>query len=113
MAGDFFESVPAGGDLYVLSNILHDWDDENSLRILRNCRKVMSPAAKLLVIETIVAEDNEPSHAKQVDMMMLALTGGLERTEAEFVSLFERSGFRLTRTFPSGPQNGNLEAVPV
>jgi ubiquinone/menaquinone biosynthesis C-methylase UbiE len=97
---DFFESVPAGGDAYMMKHIIHDWDDEHSLRILKNCHAVMQRGARLLVVDSIIAPGNEPSVGKTLDLFML-LIGGRERTEAEFRTLFERAGFELTRIVPT------------
>ena len=104
VSGDFFAGVPAGGDAYVLSWILHDWDDEAAVRILRNCRASMGDASRLLVLELVLSPGNAPhpstaadTLARTVDLEMLAVVGGRERTEAEFRALFGRAGFRLTR----------------
>src|SRR5205823_7158350 len=86
-SGDFFAAVPSGADAYMMKHIVHDWDDENSLRILRNCHAAMQPEGKLLVIESVIAPGNEPSMGKVLDIEML-LIGGRERTEADFRNLF-------------------------
>ena len=104
VSGDFFAGVPVGGDAYVLSWILHDWDDEAAVRILTNCRAAMDDAGRLLVLELVLSPANG-SHsstaadalARTVDLEMLAVVGGRERTEVEFGVLFGRAGFRLTR----------------
>jgi hypothetical protein len=104
VGGDFFAGVPAGGDAYVLSWILHDWDDEAAARILRNCRAAMSDDGRLLVLELVLSPPNEPHPptaadrlARTLDLEMLAVVGGRERTEAEFRALFGRAGFGLAR----------------
>ncbi|WP_119391857.1 methyltransferase [Taklimakanibacter lacteus] len=103
VAGDFFESVPAG-DLYVLKKVIHDWDDERSEAILRNCRKAMPSNGKVLLAETLVPPGDQPSQIKYVDVVMLAVTGGLERTEAQYASLFAAAGLKLNRVIPTqGP----------
>ena len=88
--GDFFSSVPAGGDVYVLKSVLHDWDDERCVAILRNCRAAMDEAARLVIVELILPERMTPSgpmlSAALLDLIMLAYAGGRERTEAEFTS---------------------------
>jgi hypothetical protein len=112
MEGNFFESVPAGGGAYFLRHIIHDWDDEKSLTILRNCRKVMSPGGKLLVVEGLVPPGNEPALSKFFDLAMMVLPGGLERTEAEFRTLFQAAGFRLTRFVPTRTWVSVIEGVP-
>jgi hypothetical protein len=98
---DFFKSIPAGSDAYLLSNILHDWPDEQCHIILTNCHKAMKAESKLLVMEMVIPPGNEPSVAKLLDIEMLVITGGRERTEAEFKSLLESSGFKLSRIIPT------------
>jgi O-methyltransferase domain len=110
--GDFFESVPAGGDVYLISNILHDWDDERCVRILRNCRAAMSDSSALLVGEAILPDGNEPSLAWMVDLIMMALTGGQQRTVGEFSSLFDAAGLKLSSVIPTGG-GALIEAVPA
>ena len=112
VAGDFLEAVPPGGDAYLLSWILHDWDDETALRILVNCRAAMNDAARLLVVELIVpaADDQAPASSvarlvKQTDLEMLAVVGGRERTAAEYSELLAQAGFSLARVLP-------LEGMP-
>jgi O-methyltransferase domain/Dimerisation domain len=93
--GDFFESVPEGADAYLLKNVLHDWDDASTLKILRNCRRAMSDRAKLLVIEMVLQEQASEPFGSLLDLNMLVMSGGRERTEAEYRNLFEQAGFRL------------------
>jgi O-methyltransferase domain len=102
--GSFFERVPAG-DAYILSTILHDWDDESAAAILRTIRKAAPPDARLLVIETILPEDNEPNGAKWLDLLMLALFAGKERTDAQWRALFADGGFE-----PVSMEDGLIEA---
>lgn len=97
VAGDFFESVPAGGDAYMMKHIIHDWDEARALAILLNCHRAMTDNGRLLLIEAVVAPGNEPSLGKLMDINMLILPGGRERTEAEYADLFAKAGFRLTR----------------
>lgn len=113
VAGDFFESVAPGGDAYVLKNIIHDWNDERAVTILKNCRKGMAPGAKVLVVEMVVQPGNDPSPAKMFDITMLVAEGGQERTEAEHARLFEASGFRLSRVVPTPSPVSVIEAVAV
>jgi hypothetical protein len=113
VAGDFFESVPGGGDAYVLSWILHDWDDERALRILRNCRAACVEGSRLVVVETILPTGDAPHFGKVLDVAMLVLTGGRERTEAEYCRLFETAGYRLTRVLPTPSPMSVVEAVAV
>jgi len=97
VAGDFFETVPAGAEAYFLRHIIHDWDDDESRTILRNCRRAMERGARLLVVEGIVPPGNDPHFSKFFDLAMMAIPGGMERTEEEFRRLFEAAGFRLAR----------------
>jgi hypothetical protein len=93
--GSFFDGVPAGGDAYVLKHIIHDWDDEPSVRILRNVRSAAAPGAALLLIETVIPEDDSASVAKCVDMEMLVINDGRERTAGEYRRLFDEAGFEM------------------
>ncbi|MBV9211219.1 MAG: methyltransferase [Acidobacteria bacterium] len=97
VAGDFFESVPEGGDAYILKWIIHDWDEERATSILRNCHRAMKENGKLLLVEAVVPEGVEPHFSKFIDLNMLVMTGGRERTQEEYRKLFEASGFRLTK----------------
>lgn len=112
VAGDFFESVPAGGDTYTLKDIIHDWDDERAVAILRNCRRAMQPDAKLLLIERVLPADGEAAIGKMVDVTMMVLTGGMERTEDEYRALLEAAGFQLRRTVFTHSSASVLEALP-
>ena len=100
VAGDFFDAVPDGGSFYVLAQILHDWDDDHCVKILRNCREAMLPGAKLLIIEQVIPPRNEPSLGKWLDLHMLVLVGGRERTEAEYASLLRAGDLKLDRVIP-------------
>ncbi|MBZ4417201.1 acetylserotonin O-methyltransferase [Myxococcus sp. RHSTA-1-4] len=113
VGGDFFSAVPGGGDLYVLSNILHDWDNTRAEHILRNCRRAMVPSGRLLLVEMMLSSEHEPDLARMTDLNMLTLTGGKERTEAEFVALLARAGFRLSSVRPLQPMTCLIEAVPT
>jgi SAM-dependent methyltransferase len=95
--GDFFKEVPRGGDAYILKWVLHDWDDERSIAILKNCHRAMVPDGRLFVVEAPLPRRNEPSLHKLMDVNMLVMTGGRERTEAEYRTLFDAAGFALTR----------------
>ncbi|MGH3768076.1 MAG: methyltransferase [Pseudonocardiaceae bacterium] len=113
MSGDFFDSVPEGGDAYLLSSIIHDWDDDQATRILSVCRGAMADTACVLLAEVVVPTGNEPSGGKLLDLEMLVMTGGgRQRTEAEYRSLFARAGLRLTRIVPSSGVVSLVEAVP-
>jgi hypothetical protein len=111
--GDFFESVPEGGDAYTLKMILHDWDDERAIHILRTVRRAMRDDATLLVMESVLAPGNEPHPGKLMDLDMLVMTGGRERTEDEFRAVFERAGFRLARVVPTHSPIAVVEAEPM
>jgi hypothetical protein len=111
--GDFFESVPGGADTYLMRHIIHDWTDEQSIRILKNCRKVIPAHGKLLLAEFAVSTANEASWGKDADMIMLAFPGGMERTEQEYGELFEKSGFRLTTVTPTKSAVWVFEGRPV
>jgi O-methyltransferase domain/Dimerisation domain len=111
-AGDFFERVPAGGDLYLLKRVVHDWDDERASAILRSCRAAMGDRSRLLVIEHVLPPGNAPSWGKLLDLQMLVLTpGGRERDEAGFRALLASTGLRLERIIPAGPTASLIEAV--
>ena len=112
-AGDFFETVPAGGDAYLLSHIIHDWNDDRCLAILGHCRKAMKPDSRLLLVETVLPAGDAPHPGKVLDMVMLVFPGGQERTEAEFAALLGRAGFRLSRVVPTASAVGVVEAVPA
>ncbi|MDQ2973775.1 MAG: acetylserotonin O-methyltransferase [Acidobacteriota bacterium] len=101
VAGDFFQSVPGGGDAYILKWIIHDWDDERSNTILRNCHRAMTENGKLLLVEAVVPRGSEPHFSKFIDLNMLVMTGGRERTENEYRMLLETSGFKLTSIIPT------------
>ena len=97
---DFFKEIPSGSDVYLMSNILHDWSDDQCRIILTNYKHAMKRESRLLVIEMIVPPGNEPSVAKLLDLEMFVMTGGRERTETEFKNLFESSGFKISRIIP-------------
>jgi SAM-dependent methyltransferase len=112
--GDMFESVPSGADLYVLKTVIHDWNDDLSLRVLKNCRKAMASGARLLLIESVVPAGNMPHFSKFMDLNMLVLThGGRERTESEYRVLFHAAGFELTRVIETPAQMSLLEGCPI
>jgi ubiquinone/menaquinone biosynthesis C-methylase UbiE len=110
-SGNFFESVPAGGDAYVMKWIIHDWVDAKSTTILENIRSAMNENGKLLLIETVVPEGNHPDLSKFLDLNMMVMTGGRERTEAEFNSLLAASGFKLRRVIRTASPVYVIEAV--
>jgi hypothetical protein len=114
VAGDFFQSVPEDGGVYLLS---HNWDDQRCGTILANCRAAMPPRAKLLVLEQVLPERFEPSpeavRASMADLHMLAITGGQERTAGEYRRLFAAAGFTLTRVIGTAVPESLVEGVPV
>jgi hypothetical protein len=107
VAGDFFESIPSGSDVYVLKSVIHDWNDEESIQILTNCRRAMGPSARLLVIEPImpVRSEASPHHETlaQLDLTMMVALGAKERTEAEIRELLSHAQLRALRLIPAGP----------
>jgi SAM-dependent methyltransferase len=113
VAGNFFEFVPPGADLYVLKKVIHDWNDEQAVAILRNCRKAMAPHGRVLIAETIIPAGNEPNPIKLIDANMLAVTGGLERTRDEYASLLAAAELRLDRVISTSQPISVLEAACV
>ena len=98
VSGDFFQSVPDGADAYIMANVLHDWDDANSVRILGACRRAMAEDGRVLIVERLIPDDL--ADAVQVllsDLTMLVITGGQERTNAEFGQLLAEAGLRLAK----------------
>jgi hypothetical protein len=112
VGGDFFVEVPPGGDLYLLAQILHDWDDTRSMGILRQCRRAMPTHGKLLVIELVLPPGEEPFFGKWLDLHMLVLLGARERTEDEYRALLNAAGFELGRVIPTRAGPGIVEALP-
>lgn len=112
VAGDFFQAIPARGDTYTLSRVLHDWDDEHAVRILRTVRAAMSGDDRLLVLEMVVPEDGTPHPSKMLDIAMLVQFGGRERTAREYATLFSAGSLKLARTFRTAGPTTVLEAVP-
>ncbi len=110
-SGDFFKMVPAGGDAYLLSHVIHDWSEEQCLTILGHCRKSMKPNGRLLIVEMVLPAGDTPHPGKMLDMVMLVLPGGQERTESEYSSLFGKAGFRLVRVVPTESAVSVVEAV--
>jgi len=110
---DFFKSVPAGGDAYLLSHVIHDWTEDQCLTILGNCRKVMKSSGRLLIIETVIPHGDTPHPGKLLDIAMLVMPGGQERTEEEYGTLLGKAGFRLMRVVPTQSAVSVVEATPV
>jgi hypothetical protein len=113
--GDFFQSVPAGGDLYFMKHIIHDWEDSKAIAILKNCRQALEgkPAGRVVLLEFVVPAGNDPHFSKIIDIEMLFFPGGKERTEQEFRELFAKAGLRMTRVIPTKSPFCVIEAEPV
>ncbi len=111
-SGDFFQAVPAGGDAYIMKNIIHDWDDDRALPILVNIRKTFEGRrdGRVILLEAVIPPGNQPDFGKLVDIEMLLMPGGRERTAEEFASLFERAGFELARIVPTESPLSVIEA---
>lgn len=112
-ACDFFSSVPAGGDLYILKSVIHDWDDERAVAILKTCRKAVSQQGRLILVENVIPPGNDPHPGKITDIQMLVELGGQERNENEYSKLLAQAGFTLTRVLATGSPIGIVEAVPA
>ena len=100
VGGSFFESVPAGGDAYILSSVLHNWNDSDATVILQNCRKAIEDGGRLIIVDNVLSTGNDPSPDKIADIQMMVILGTLERTESEFCGLLNAAGFRLTKVMP-------------
>ena len=109
--GDFFQSVPSGADAYVMRHIIHDWDDEKSLTILKNCHAVMSQGNKLLLVESVIPPGNDPFMGKFLDLTMMLIPGGKERTEIEYRELYDRAGFDLIRIVSTHTEVSVIEGI--
>jgi O-methyltransferase domain len=108
--GDFFQAVPSG-DAYILKHIIHDWDDAHALSILKNIHASAAPDARLFLIEAVMAPGNEPHFAKIVDLEMLLLPGGSERTELEYRDLLAQAGFQLSQVVKTKSPLDLIEAI--
>jgi len=111
--GNFFESVPEGADAYLLSNILHDWDDGRALRILKNCRAAMAPQGAVLLVESVIPEHGQPSRAAMFDVNMMVVLTGRERTEEQYRALLAAAHFQLAKVTPIGGGESLIEARPL
>jgi hypothetical protein len=103
VSGDFFKAVPPGGDAYIMKHIIHDWPDERASLILKNIHRELRGRAdgRVILLEAVIQPGNAPDLGKLIDLEMLMMPGGRERTEAEFRALFSMSGFELTRIVPT------------
>ena len=115
MHGNFFESIPRGGDAYIMQHIIHDWDDAKALTILTNTRKALEGVVdgKLIILDAVVTPGSGPDFKKMLDLEMMLMPGGRERTEAEFRELLNRAGFKLNRIVPTQSMVAVIEAVVV
>lgn len=117
VVGDFFKEVPAGADAYIMKSIIHDWNDERSISILRNCRRAAGTAARVLLVERVMPERiqvaPEDQSTAMLDLNMLVGAGGRERTKAEFAKLFEAASLKLVRIVPTAAGMAVIEAVPA
>jgi hypothetical protein len=109
---DFFQAVPTGSRAYVMKNVIHDWNDEQACALLRNCRRAVPDDGVLVIIEYCLGEENTPSVGKMVDIVMLTITGGKERTIEQHRALLDRAGFQLNRTIAISDETMMLEAFP-
>lgn len=112
VAGSFFDSVPPGGDAYILRSILHDWNDDDARRILETCHRAMTSASRLLLLEFVVQPSSEPAWQNIQDLSMMVLLGGRERTAEDFRNLLASTGFALTNILPTSFDHGIVEAIP-
>jgi hypothetical protein len=112
VAGDFFKSVPPGGDGYIMKHIIHDWDDDRATVILKNIRTALQGQSdgRVLLLEAVIQAGDKPDLAKFIDLEMLLMPGGRERTAEEFARLFARAGFKLTRVVPTSSPLCVIEA---
>jgi SAM-dependent methyltransferase len=113
VGGDMFEGVPEGGDAYILSRVIHDWDEDRSVAILQQCHRAIAPGGKLLLAEEVIPPGDAPSYGKLSDLNMLVSPGGQERTEAEYRALYEAAGFTLTRVIPTRSRVSVVEGTPA
>lgn len=112
VAGNFFQAVPAGGDTYILSTVICNWDEEHALTILKNCHRAMTKGGKLLLVEIVLPPGNEPSPGKMLDLQMMVITRGRDRTEAEYRTPLAAAGFTLMRVVPTPSERSVIEASP-
>lgn len=113
VAGDFFQAVPAGGDAYILSTVICNWDEERAITLLKNCHRAMTKGSKLLLVEIVLPPGDTPSPGKMLDLQMMVITGGRDRTEAEYRTLLEAADFTLTQVVPTLSERSVIEATPA
>ncbi|MBX3438987.1 MAG: methyltransferase, partial [Planctomycetaceae bacterium] len=112
VAGDFFESVPSGADAYMLRHIIHDWDDDRAIRILENVHRSLAGQGRVLVIESVIPPGSDPFFGKLLDLTMLTVAGGQERTQEEYRHLFAEAGFRISQIIPTRTEVSIIEGIP-
>ena len=108
--GDFLQAVPTGCRAYLLRHVIHDWDDATAIKILRNCRDAMAPDGRVLLVEIVIPRGDGPCFGKLLDLEMLVIATGRERTEAEYAALFTAAGLKLSRVVPAGADHCIIEA---
>jgi SAM-dependent methyltransferase len=113
LEGDFFKAVPANHDAYILSHVLHDWTDERAVCILQNCRRAIRSNGTLLIVEGVLPEGDIPHNGKLMDLLMLTVTGGCERSELQFAQLLEAARFKLSRVITTAIDQSIVEAIPI
>jgi hypothetical protein len=113
VGGNFFDSVPHGGDAYILKNVIHDWDDSHSVVILKNCRRAMAESGKVLLVEMLMPLEGAVSLQSLMDLNMLVISGGRERTEPEYREVLAAAGLRITRIVPTISPYSVIEAVRI
>jgi SAM-dependent methyltransferase len=111
IAGDFFDSVPEGADAYLLCGVIHDWDDDRAVVILRNCRRAMAKNGRVLLVDMVVPENDTSSFSKLLDLNMLVMNGGRERTKSDFCALLAAAGYKHTRIIPTIAPQSIVEAI--
>jgi hypothetical protein len=111
-AGDFFDRLPPGHDAYVLAHVLHDWVDNEAIAILRKCREALPAWGRLLIVEAVLPDGNTPHHGKLMDLLMLTVTGGVERSQSEFDRILMKSGFTLAHIYSTTTHQSVIEALP-
>jgi hypothetical protein len=112
LTGDFFASVPQGAGAYLLCGVIHDWDDRRAITILRNCRQAMAEKGRVLIVDMVVPDTDARSFSKLLDLNMLVMTGGRERTRAEFRAVLDAANYELTSIIPTMAPQSIIEAVP-
>jgi hypothetical protein len=111
VSGDFFESVPSGGDAYILKYILHNWDDEHSVKILANCCAAMNGKGRILIADPVIASENCREWGKLLDIQMMVVLQGKERTRQEFSQLFKKARLKLVRVVPTRSALSIVEGI--